>query len=371
MYTEKKLHNQLSQRIIIIVMIIVIISCSAFVYVFRQSYKHNERMLADQCEQISSSQRDNIISTLESEMSKVMVEAMNYRATIFSNGLDIPRDSVVIYKAFEQLLDATPKVSGVVAGFEDEIFPEYTKSMGFVPLVRRTDSCYLHMQVGEKRDARHTLDWYAYHRDHDSHEGLWSEPFLSDNGVPITSYSLPLRDKNDKFVGVIALDINLNDLATSVDQFKPYPSSSLAIVDNKYRFIAHPNREYILNWTLPQALKRIGCSPEGFPFEKFNNREKGFTTILMGNDPTFIFFGPVPQTRWMVMLYIPHSVVYDQLSELRNEMLIVAGIALVITILASGGIIWTFLKRPRRKRRRGYYSDDDEMYDDDAYMKVE
>jgi len=370
MYTEKKLHNKITKRVLFIVLCIVIISCVAFVYVFRLSYKENERALADQCEQYSASQRDAIINTIEAEMAKVEISALNVRASVFGNGSYITKDSAKIFDSFEHVLDANPQISGVVASFEDFLFPEYAKRNGFIPLVRRTDSCYVRMQVGNVRDARHTLEWYAYHRDNNSYEGLWSEPFLSDDGVPITSYSLPMHDDKGRFVGVVAVDINLLDLATSVDKIKPYPSSSMAIVDSQLRFIVHPNREYIMHWTLPQAMKRLGINPDTYPLEHATQRLTGKTSVLMGSQPTFIFYGPIAKTRWSVMLYIPHAEVYDQLATLRDKMLLVAGIALGIILIASAGLVWLFLQRPR-KRRRGFYSDDDEMYDDDAFMKTD
>jgi len=367
MQTERKLNNLYTRITVYVVLGIVIISTVLFVYVFRLSYKANERVVANQCEQYSSSQRDNIISTIEAEMARVEVSAMNVRAATFGNGTHIIKDSAEIFNNFEHVLDANPQISGVVASFEDEYFPEYASRNGFIPLVRRTDSCYVRLQVGNVRDARHTLEWYAYHRDNEHTEGLWSEPFLSDDGKPITSYSLPMHDDQGKFVGVVAVDIDLLDLAKSVDKIKPYPSSSLAIIDNQMRFIVHPNRDYILNWTLPQAMKRLGINPDQYPMEHASQRLFGKATIVMGTQPTFVFYGPIAKTRWSVMLYIPHDVVYDQLSDLRNEMMVVAGIGVVLIILSSLGIIYVFLRRPRTQKRRRF--DDDELNDDDAFMK--
>lgn len=366
MNSETKMNKSHSAAVLYTILSIVIISSVLFVYVFRLSYKANERALADQCEQYSASQRDNIVRAIEAEMAKVEVSAMNIRSSLFGNGLHIPKDSAQIFAAFEELLDANPQISGVVAGFEDECFPEYASRKGFIPLVRRTDSCYVRMQVGNVRDARNTLEWYAFHRDSASHNGLWSEPFMSDDGKPITSFSLPMYDANDKFVGVVAADINLVDLANSVDKFKPYPSSSMVIIDSQLRILVHPNRDYILTWTLPQIMKRIGINPDEQPLNHAQKRLSGKTTVMMGITPTFIFYAPIDKTRWSVMLYIPHSVVYDQLASLRQEMLIVAGIGVVLIILSSLAMIWVFIHRPRKKQ---YKRDDDDEYDDDAFMK--
>lgn len=367
---EKELNNQqkiFSQRFVIIALILLIVVSVTGVVIFRMSYKQNERVIADQCEQFSSTQRDNIIKVLESQLQQVETAAANFRAAIFNNGLNISHDSVEIFNAFERMLDVNPQMSGAVAGFEDGVIPEYDNEFGFIPLVRRTDSCYLRMQVGAMRDARHTLEWYSWHKLNQKEQGLWSEPFLSDDGKPITSYSLPLFDAKHKFIGVIAVDLNLADLATSVDQMKPYPSSSMTIIDNQLRFIAHPNRDYILKWTLPEAMKRIGINPSAYPLHHVGDRISGHLSVMMGHQPTFIFYGPLEQTRWMILLYIPHSVVYDQLSSLRQEMLIVAGIGFSLALIATIFLIWIMLKQPRNNNRRRRY--DDEEYDDDAFMK--
>ncbi|MDO4496246.1 MAG: hypothetical protein Q4B58_00210 [Bacteroidales bacterium] len=369
MDAENKSTSKLKKRHIALLLALLSVTSAVCMYMFKLSYDENKRALAAQCDQYSAAQRDNIIHAVEHQMDKVEIAATNIRTSILSNLDKYTQDTLAVYEAFEHVLDRNPQISGIIAGFEDVCYPSLAKSNGFVPLIRRTDSTYTRMNLG-RRDARNTNAWYQFHLHCPNDQGLWSDPFMSDDSIPITCFSLPIFDENKNFIGGIAFDLDLLDVANSIDHLKPYPSSSLVMVDKKLRIMAHPNREYILRWTLPQAMRRIGIDPDLYPLENAVKRISGRSSVKLGSQQTEVFYGPIPETNWTALLYIPQDVVYDQLADLRNTLIVVFCIGLLIIVISVIGILYLYLHHPGRKQSDDEENDEIQEIDDDRYLKV-
>jgi methyl-accepting chemotaxis protein len=90
---------------------------------------------------------------------------------------------------------------------------------------------------------------------------VWTKPYLDkDTNKLIVSGALPLLDKlNNKFIGVIALDITLQELGKEINAIEIGKKGYVFILDETDKIIIHPNQTFFLkpleNETIIKALK--------------------------------------------------------------------------------------------------------------------
>lgn len=311
-----------------------------FVGLFLSLYSFSERAMTKNCDQRVESKVNRICMRVHKELSEVELCANMFADGLFQNGNRLPSEEEM-FSHMETFLNTTsrflPSITGVVAGFEDEIYPECQAEWGFIPLIRLVDSTQVRYQMGEVRDVRHVNDWYAGTKALD--RARWSKVMMSEDGEPICNFSIPLHDEEGRFIGALAVDLSLGFLAEDLHEALPFPDADVSIIDSSHTYLVHRNLSYVMNNTSYDYLKELGLEPEAAVQEDINNRLAGKRhyklNTAQGFYEVFFYYSPIEDTDWTILLDMPAESAYKDLSAMRTRMILTGLVGLFLVVLVA------------------------------------
>ena len=329
---QKKRTKLAVQILVAIAIVILILIGSIFVIV------HKEKNMRMACEKIAQEKFDELKDTLHDEMISAQKPAEDFLQNLYNIHFDFTNEEN-IYQSMESLMRRNPNISGSIMIFENWMYPSYADKNGFCPLIRRKeDGGTERLQIGEFRDVRNENEWYIQQRE--SHQRAWSHPFFSDDGVIIVTYTIPMFDTSGKYMGGFGIDLDLTNLSMHAEQYKPFPTTTVVVIDEDLSIIVHPNPDYVINKKLPEVMKRVGMDPDSPQFVEARKSDSGKVYAELGKRKIVFFHGHIPETHWKVILYCPADAIYEPIGDMITKYLMIcAGLLLVSVIFLVYSII--------------------------------
>ena len=332
--------------------LLIVATCTVLAAaIYFTTYQLVYQLVTDNCDELTSRDIDKIKLNVDLELNSAQEALQTFSTTVFKNGLDIPKSEEEIYLQMERFLANTPFLSGIVAGFEDSVFPEYADQLGFGPLVRKVDGELIRYQVGEIRDFRHTKEWYS--EAFDQKQARWSSPFFSEEGDIIIDYCIPLFNAQNEVVGVVACDLSISHLHQVTENIKPYPMSNVMIMQKDLTFVIHPEKGYPMHKTLPVYLKERGVPQvDSLLINALINGEKGKRIHGKDNENVFLYYDVIEKADYRLLIESQSADVYNSLNDISSTLKLIgfSGLALLMAVL--GFMIYDNKKRERRDVER-------------------
>ena len=143
----------------------------------------------------------------------------------------------------------------------------------------------------------------------------FNEGILSNEDM-IVSYSLPIRDRRGRFIGVVSTDLSLPWLSKAISEEKPYPHSYTAMLGHDGRYYVHPGPEKLGSQTIFSATA---------PDEHMKH-------LTIDGEPCYVFFQSLQQTGWRIALICPERDILGGYNRLGFVILpvLVAGLILLL-----------------------------------------
>lgn len=267
----------------------------------------------------------NVLTSVE-----VAVENMAWAA---ERQLDRP-DSV--YRVTRRMVRQNAYIVGSAVAFEPYYFPEKGRQFAVYSYLDARDSIHNKL-LGNVNYDYHHMDWYTKPLLGDS--ACWSEPYFDKGGgdMMMTTYSMPLHDKQGRKVGVITADLSLDWIDEELENGLTYPSSYVMIMSREGRLIAYPDTTLLLSKTVDNFDDKKHRDPR---VDEMNHRmmagERGEIRLksLTGVN-RIIYFAPLHgKTGWSMAVAIDENEIYRGLSHqtwvLLSAMLIGLGLLLFI-----------------------------------------
>jgi len=302
--------------------------------------------------------------------------------------------SVLIYKTipekqwkelfanmYEKLITENPQFLSVWDSWElNKIDPNYKKDFGRYV-------CEFWREGGKiKRNASLkdlTGDAVEYGRiKRDKVESLENPYFYSYSGGDkdkqlMTSIIVPIID-NQKFIGVVGVDIALNRYVPIINQIRPFKGSYAFLIANDLQYVAHPSIEK--TGTSSTADYETLFNKNGIVEKILNGEETSFVDKDNNGINSYFTFKPIIVGKtlrpWSLVIVVPKSII---LADINRNFIIsiivgILGLLILYTIiyLSSKKFIITPLQRITRTLKRlalGYigkdmvldYNEDDEI----------
>lgn len=163
---------------------------------------------------------------------------------------------------------------------------------------------------------------------------IWTAPYVTadeDNKSLIISAAMPVKDFDNKFIGVLAIDMSLNELAQKMNETKIGESGYPVLIDQNGITLTHQNAELI-----------GGEIPIPDLAEFVNNNVTGQFSYVFNGERKIAFLDTIDALGWKILVTIPEAeVTATAQSILMNIILIgvvLLAIAIIISILFSNGI---------------------------------
>lgn len=307
---------------------VVGISTVAFAAVFAVCIHFVREEVLGDLDAVVNSKLDYALRALDEGLSTTEVSSDNLVSISKSPLIAHRRDS--IYTLMQHFLDANPRIQGVAVGYEEGVVKGHED--GFAPYVMRSADGYICRDVAEIKDYR-KAEWFAEARK--TGKSHWTKPFVESNGqTVITAYTTPLTDASGKTYAVLALDLNLNVMADSLQSLRPYPSAMLTVIDQDGMFVAHPDSSFIMKETLESAIAKADYAPNRRILDDIKAGKRGNDSYYTKDDKVFVYYAPVAKNGWTITLEVPRSELAGGYDKMFKAMLfdMIVGILLLLAV---------------------------------------
>ena len=284
---KKILGNSMRAGFIVIVLAIVILEATSLIqYYYSQQGIKKEASLRAQSELRSA--KNEIMNTINQAESAVR------------NSLWIAEWCLENPDSLARVPQRVVSENSLVVGSTIALVPEYNKQRPlYAPYVTRD------MASGEIR----TLSLI---KPMEQQEGYWSEPYFDEGGgnVLMTTFSLPVKDRNGKIGAILTADISLEWLSKLMGDIKVYPNA--------------------FNTVLSRSGKIMVCPADTNALVNMNaamlSRQTGEMEMRYNGEKSHIYFETVERTGWSLSIVVPER---DMFAGVRK----VGGIVLILQIL--------------------------------------
>ncbi len=174
----------------------------------------------------------------------------------------------------------------------------------------------------------------------------WSNPYIDsvETHSFITTYSVPIIDKNGQKAGVAGIDLSLEWLSDSLNNRHMYPSSYCLLLTNDAKLISQPAKSHARYKDFDDAIKLINDSTRrARVVAKSKIKVIEFDTED-GKEARVFFHHMKGNPHWMIAVVCYDDEVYAGLNAIRLR----TGLLMLLGFLLLGYIIYRFLRNNKR-----------------------
>lgn len=278
----------------------------------------------------------NATSSIESVLTTVSKSVDNVR--------DVSRHTTVdpdsLYHLVSYFISRNDNIMGSAVAFEPNFYPE--KGYYYSPYAYKDSGRIFTKQLGTDTYDYFAMEWYQVPKE--SGENHWTSPYYDEGGGGeiMTTYSARMVDENGNFTGVVTADIYLewlNDLAQST---KTYEHAYTFVLDTRGTYIIHLDSDRIFNESIfsiaekednPLDVKALG--------NKMLAGESGFMRTFKNGKLTYVFYQPIPTTRWSMAVVCSAEDIFCDLNKVTRQLIIFAIVGLLLIFFAC----WLTIRR--------------------------
>ncbi|MBR6283178.1 MAG: SpoIIE family protein phosphatase [Muribaculaceae bacterium] len=243
-----------------------------------------------------------------------------------------------LYKVVRRVVSQNDYIVGSAVAFEPDFFPE--KGRLFAQYCYQdtvTDELHLKSLASDEYNYLQQ-EWYTAPMKTDA--PCWSEPYFDVGGgdMAMTTFSIPLHDKQGRCVGVLTADISLDWLDDELYEGLRYSKSYFMIMSHKGVLMAYPDTSLILTSPVTHMADKGVRDPAVDELNR--NMMDGKTGQIalrsITGKPRIVYYAPVPgRTRWSMAIVLDRNEVYGSLR--------IISITLLLTMLLGMGMLLLIL----------------------------
>ena len=195
-------------------------------------------------------------------------------------------------------------------------------------------------------------DWFKFGMERDS--ANWSETYFEDNLIPdvsgrrhLTTYSLPVHDKQGRTVALFGSDLTLAFLRYEImDDLREFHKdfeqgskhhSYNFVIDGKGNYIIHPDDQRIHNANFYDECRNSVISVDKQVVNRMRKGEQGSAMVEIDGISSWIYFRSVKHMDWLIAIVVPEDVIF------RNGRLL--NTFILFTMVLGLLIIYFFCRR--------------------------
>ena len=226
----------------------------------------------------------------------------------------------LVSSTLEYELNTNRHITGVGIGFVPDYYP--TQGRWFEPYALNGKDGITLRNIGSASHDYFTSEWYS--RGLDSAEGVWSNPYLDEDGagaVLCTFSRVVLKQPEGEVAGVFGADISLEELSERIVSYitnenvsSPFVGADDLEPDNLiYCFIIGPDGDYIVHPDKNRILKTNyydyapaeGADKYSKLGDAMRAGEAGEKIVVMDGVKSEVYFAPLLQSGWSMGIVVP------------------------------------------------------------------
>lgn len=334
--TSKSLSARLSLMAVSQIALLLLVALAVMFLFSRNALKDESMRDAEQTLEGTVQQIDNILLSVE------QTTGLNYGD--ITAHLDQP-DNMEIY--CRRIVESNPYIVGCAIAFKPNYFPDRETYMIYVHRkgyeIEIDDESELVSQNYFTRRPYTEQSWYT--EPMTSGRARWIDPLKDDfcEGEPLTSFCLPLYDKNNNCVGVVVSDLPIRLLTKIVLDTKASPNGYSTLLARNGSYIVHPNPEKLSHQTVFLQMETGADHTVLEAAEAMLAGETGHKFFRMDKRDWYVFYKPferaeipgrtMEQLGWSVGVVCPEDDIVGDYNRLLVYLVIIAIAGLIITFI--------------------------------------
>lgn len=244
-------------------------------------------------------------------------------------------DSLLAYS--HNIVALNAQIDGCSISTEPNVFPKYGRYFSAYTVREST---------GNEEDTVTTVieeeyeyfDKIWYKKPHQLEKTCWVVYYDESDSLALTldgmiaSYSKPLYDSSDKFIGVISTDLSLIRLSKIITAEKPYPGSYFMMTGDEGRYYLHPDSTQLFEQTIfSDTDPRQNADVIALGHEMTIGHQGSMEVNIKG-EKCLVCYQPVSGTNWSLALVCPERSIlrsYTLLNYLITPLIII-GLVLIL-----------------------------------------
>jgi len=230
-----------------------------------------------------------------------------------------------------QLLRENPHIQSCAIAFEPGVYPQYGIYFEVYAHRNAVDSTQIDVTIngGKKLYTREKWYFIPLHNE----KPLWIDPYVDvEHGETsiVTSYGMPLHDKEGELVGVLSSQISMKWFADLVLSLKPFPNSHASVMGTDGHLIIHPDSTLKAHEAFFAEAFKDPTSDSHLAAISMKTGLIGHSEITLGGKESFIFYHPFENAGWSVSIVCPESDIFGSYDSLLRLTVIISLIGLLL-----------------------------------------
>ena len=325
--TEKQTRNSLTSQVVLwVVGFVSVLFVTSLLIMFnhaRQSIYQEAMEKARQTLRTTELRIDNTLNEVETA-----TRSMHWTIEKRLNQPEI-MDSLC-----RQLLRENPHIQGCAIAFEPGVYPQYGTYHEVYAYRSHADSTQINVTVNNGRQPYTREKWYFIPLHHG--KPIWIDPYVdeeSDEKSIITSYGMPLRDKQGQLIGVLSAHISMKWFADLVLSLRPFPNSHASVMGTDGHLIIHPDSTLEEHEAFFTKAFNDPTSDGHLAAISMKTGHVGHSEIHMDGKQDFIFYHPFENAGWSVAIVCPESDIFSSYNSLLRYTIVISLIGLLLLAL--------------------------------------
>ena len=296
---------------------------------------------------------DNILLSVEQSTGNIYYDLLKH--------LDDP-DRMFTYS--RALVESNPNIVGCAIAFKPGYYPDRDLFMAYVH--RKTSPTHGHsnLETSETFANRPYTEQIWYSEPMKTGEVGWIDPLKgmdTEDNEPLITFCLPFTDGGNERVGLIAVDVSINQLSKIILAAKPSANGYSVLLGHNGAYIVHPDKEKLSNPMIFSQKEQNVDPSEIEAAETMLAGKRGMKEFRRGNSDWCVFFKPFERVRWegrsvgaigwSVGVVCPEEDIFDTHNTLLFLVVTIAIVGLVLFFVLCSWMIRRQLKPLRRLTR--------------------
>lgn len=233
-----------------------------------------------------------------------------------------------------QLLRENPHILSCTIAFEPGTYPQHGIYHEVYAHRDPTDSTQIEVTINGGKQLYTREKWYFIPLHHE--KPIWIDPYVDvEHGETsiITSYGMPLHDKDGELVGVLSAHISMKWFADLVLSLQPFPNSHASVMGTDGHLIIHPDSTLEAHQAYFTEAFNDPTSEGHLAAISMKTGHIGHSEIKMGGKKGVIFYHPFENAGWSVAIVCSESDIFSSYYSLQRLTIIISLSGLLLLAL--------------------------------------
>jgi len=315
-----------------IILTIRILLALIFVFVLGNgiAFYDTKKKIYAEADMVANKDVDYLLLYTDRILGECQTSAYNLRALLGYESIK----SEAVYEQIDSFLRINPHVYGVAIAFEPDMVESNQIGIPATFTYRNEESGYTHLKIKYNYQE---AEWYKNTKVLD--RPRWGKPIHASDGKLIAPFCLPLHDRNNKFMGVLAIDASLSGLSQKLIDAAPYEGATVSMLTDSLTFMAHPNQDYVMNITLDSLYSTLESGANMDILQDIRDRKRGSQTYEVEGNNHIVYYAPVEKAKWTLVIDCSYDDIYSEVDSVKRNMLLTMIIGVGIFLLVCMKLI--------------------------------